>query len=118
MANGDLPADVDPELWFECRHHPGKRDYLLSTPWHTFPGRMHAWCAERQVSFRVSLIEMPPDLPAATRYWVRGFLTGNLPRQPNLDDWDDPVMVAWQIKARDFLATGYWPPGDETTNHE
>ena len=112
MASGDLPADVDPDLWFACRHHPGSRDYLLSTPWHTFPGRMSAWCAERQLSFRVSFSELPPDLPSTTRYWVKGFLTGNVPRQPDVGEDDDPALVAWQIKARDFLATGQWPPED------
>ena len=58
---------------------PGARDYLLNNPWHTFPGRMSAWCATRQVSFRVSKSELPADLPAATRYLVRGFLVGNVP---------------------------------------
>ena len=117
VAKGDLPADVDSELWFECRHHPGSRDYLLSTPWHTFPGRMSAWCAERQVSFRVSFSELPPDLSPATQYWVKGFLVGNLPRQPDMDDDDGAALAAWQIKARNFLATGQWPPEDVASSN-
>jgi len=105
-----LPGDVDPELWFECRHHAWGRDYLLHNPWHTFPGRMSAWCATRQVSFRVSKSELPNDLPAATRYWVQGFLVGNVPRQPATDDIDGPAVAAWQAKADRFLATGSWQP--------
>lgn len=101
----ELPADVDPELWFECCHHAGARDYLLNSPWHTFPGRMSAWCATRQVSFRVSKSELPADLPATTRYWVRGFLVGNVPRQPDADDDDSPAIAAWQAKADRFLAS-------------
>jgi len=79
---------------------------------------MSAWCAERQVSFRVSFSELPPDLPSATRYWVKGFLTGNLPRQPDVDQDDDPALVAWQIKARDFLATGQWSPDDAASTDQ
>jgi len=82
------------------------RDYLLHNPWQTFPGRMSAWCATRQVSFRVSKSELPTDLPAATRYWVQGFLVGNVPRQPATDDFDGPAVAAWQAKADRFLATG------------
>ena len=105
-----LPGDADPELWFECRHHAGGRDYLLHNPWQTFPGRMPAWCATRQVSFRVSKSELPKDLPAATRYWVQGFLVANVPRQPTTDDIYGPGLAAWQAKADRFLATGSWPP--------
>jgi hypothetical protein len=86
------------------------RDYLLRNPWQAFPGRMSAWCATRQVSFRVSKSELPKDLPAATRYWVQGFLAGNVPRQPATDDFDGPAVAAWQAKADRFLASGYWPP--------
>jgi hypothetical protein len=106
----DLPDDIDPELWFECRHHPGQRDYLYNARWHTFPGRMGAYCPTRKVSFRVSIAEMPSDLPLATRYWVQGFLTGNMPRQPT--DEEGPELVAWREKADHFFATGYWPADD------
>lgn len=105
-----LPDEVDPELWFACRHHPGARDYLLNEPWQTFPGRMSAWCAERGIGFRVSKSELPDELPTATRYWVEGFLTGNVPRQPDDDDWEGPAVLEWQANAVRFLATGYWPP--------
>jgi hypothetical protein len=105
-----LPDGVDAELWFECCHHQGARDYLLSTAWHTFPGRMSAWCSVRRIGFRVSKCDLPADLPTATRYWVQGFLTGNLPRQPDADDDDSPAIVVWKAHAERFLATGMWPP--------
>jgi hypothetical protein len=103
-----LPDDVDPELWFACLHDEHGRDYLLDTAWHTFPGRMPAWCSVLQVGFRVSRSEIPPGVPAATRYWIRGFLAGNVPRQPDSDD-DSPAMVEWTRSAERFLATGEWP---------
>ena len=67
-----LPDGVDPELCFDCCHHPGPRDYLIDEPWHTFPGRMQAWCQARQVWFRVSRAGLPDQLPLPTEYWVRG----------------------------------------------
>ncbi len=106
----ELPEWVDPELWFECPHDAGARDYLLNEGWHTFPGRMPAWCAGRRVSFRVSQSELPSNLPAVTRYWVAGFLVGNVPRQPDEDDDGSPAMARWQENADQFLATGFWPP--------
>jgi hypothetical protein len=109
-AERGLPEDVDPALWFECALHPGAKDYLVATPWHTFPGRMSAWCETRGVGFRVSKSELPEDLPPATRYWVQGFLTGNLPRQPDVDDEDDPAIAEWRGLAERFLETGVWPP--------
>jgi hypothetical protein len=108
-APAELPEDVDPDLWFECVHHAGWRDYLLSSAWHTFPGRMSAWCSARDVEFRVSKSELPSDLPAATRYWVEGFLTGNLPHQPDVDDDDSPALAEWARLAEQFFATGMWP---------
>lgn len=104
-----LPDGIDPEVWFDCANHPGHRDYLLDEPWQTFPGRMHAWCQTRRVSFRVSKSELPDDLPLATRYWVRGFLTGNVPRQPD-DDFHSPAMTEWRRHADLFLTTGVWQP--------
>ena len=102
-----LPEGVDPELWFECVHHPGQRDYLVSEPWQTFPGRMQAWCRSRGVWFRVSKDGLPADLPTATRYWVQGFLVGNAPRQPDADE-DSPAMVEWRRRVDRFVSTGQW----------
>ena len=78
---------------------------------------MSAWCMSRGVGFRVSKGELPADLPLATRYWVEGFLVGNLPRQPDVEE-DSPAMAAWQAKAEHFLATGSWPPLMATEVHQ
>jgi len=110
----ELPDQVDPEVWFACHHDPAARDYLVSEPWQTFPGRMQAWCGARRVWFRVSRPELPDDLPAATRYWVAGFLTGNVPRQPDTDH-DGPAVAAWRRLADEFLATGVWE-GDQLSD--
>jgi hypothetical protein len=45
-------------------------------------------------------------LPDATRYWLRGFLAGQVPR---LDDEEPDDMVAWRAKVDEFLMTGNWP---------
>ncbi len=50
----------------------------------------------------------------ATRYWVEGFLVGNMPIQPDVDDDDDPALLRWQSDANAYFDTGYWPRGDET----
>lgn len=107
-----LPDDLDPELWFPCRHNPHTRDYLGNHRWHTFPGRMAAYCPARQASFRVSRAELPSDLPLATRYWVEGFLAGNMPRQPDAEDDGDPAIRHWEIVRDTYFETGYWPQGE------
>ena len=111
MADDEaLPDGIDPEIWFECIHHPGSRDYLVSEPWQTSPGRMQAWCGTRHVWFRVSKSSLPEHLPLPTRYWVEGFLVGNVPRQPDVDDDDDGAAVnEWRASAHHFIATGRWP---------
>lgn len=102
-----LPDGVDSEVWFECAHHPGRRDYLVSEPWQTFPGRMQAWCGARNVWFRVSKSSLPRHLPLPTRYWVQGFLVGNVPRQPDADG-HSAAMIEWRDQAHHFVATGEW----------
>jgi hypothetical protein len=104
----DLPEDIDPELWFECKHHPGRRDYLFDNHWHTFPGRMAAYCESRRLDFRVSLQEISESRGPATDWWIRGFLAGNLPSPPDVEH-DDPRMTEWHSKAQAFAATGEWP---------
>ena len=108
MTDQALPDDIDQELWFPCRHDLGARDYLTADRWHTFPGRMAAFCPTRRVSYRVSTSELPYDLPMATRYWVAGFLVGNMPRQPDVED-DSPEMAAWEAKVEQYFAHGTWP---------
>jgi hypothetical protein len=109
-----LPDDVDPEMWFrstrtEC---DGGRDYLWNGEWHTFPGRMAAYCPHRpeHSDYRISLSELPDDLPVATRYWVRGFLAGNLPDPEEDWEWETAEMSDWRRRAREFTRTGRWTP--------
>jgi hypothetical protein len=74
---------------------------------------MPAYCPTRGVSFRVSVSEMPDDLPTATRYWIQGFIEGNMPRQPDIDDDDDPEMLRWKSKVERYFETGTWPRDDD-----
>ena len=108
----ELPAEIDPALWFPCSDVPGARDYLYSAAWHTFTGRMGAYCPAKQVWFRVSASEIPDAVPESTRYWVKGFLAGNLPRQPD-SDIEGAALEQWTEKARAFLATGVWLPDED-----
>lgn len=108
-----LPEEIDPALWFPCRHDPTTRDYLYPSSWHTFPGRMGAYCAGRKVWFRASKMEIPDDAPAATKYWVRGFLAGNLPEPPSREiEGDD--LAQWNARAQAFFETGSWPTKEQT----
>jgi hypothetical protein len=85
-------------------HNPEGRDLLYPAAGNTFRGRMPAWCETRQVSYRVSLSELPDDLPLATRLWVRGFLAGQVPT------WDDAAPEEEQRRhADEFLTSGTWP---------
>jgi hypothetical protein len=43
---------------------------------------------------------------------VQGFLSGNKPRQPAVDEEDGPEMDAWRGRADQYFATGSWPPDD------
>ena len=97
-------GDLDPKLWFPCAHNPDAHDILYPSAGNTFPGRIPAWCETRQVSYRVSLSELPDDLPLATRYWLRGFLAGSVPRLT--DDVDD--LEAHDSQVDEFLTTGRW----------
>ena len=106
----ELPDDVDEELWFwseEC----GGRDYLFDSKWHTHPGRMSAYCPHNLTSpeYRISKYDLPEDLPTPTRYFVAGFLAGNLPPAPS--DEGDPTeatFAEWQRAADRFAVEGRW----------
>ena len=100
-----LPPDVDPALWFDtdkCGRH-----YLLDGNAHTFPGRMRAYCAERGIRTRVSKGEIG-DCSEQTRYFVRGFLSGNEPAPPESDSGTEPAYLVWSDAAARFRDTGYW----------
>ncbi|MGB8651587.1 MAG: hypothetical protein WCD35_13115 [Mycobacteriales bacterium] len=109
----ELPPDIDPELWFTCVQDSADRDYLYNAKWHTFPGRMPAYCPSRKVSFRVSKAELPDALPTPTRYWVEGFIAGNMPRQPDVDDDQDPQMLQWEQQREQYFESGAWPRRDD-----
>jgi hypothetical protein len=113
-----LPDFVDEELWF-ISPHCHERDYLYDSGWQTHRGRMSAWCPHdpNWRSYKISLSELPRDLPRATRWWVRGFLAGNVPDAPAA--LCDPAMSGtpelerWFELARRFSATGKWPAEDD-----
>jgi hypothetical protein len=108
-ARPPLPPDVDPDLWFDtlkCGRH-----YLLDGNAHTFPGRMLAYCAERGIRTRVSKGEIG-DCSEQTRYFVRGFLSGNEPVPPESDDGTEPAHLAWSDAVARFRDTGNWPDVD------
>lgn len=103
-----LPNDVDPELWFRSARCGGQRDFLFDAKWTTHPGRMKAYCPHSDwADYRISVYELPDDLPLATRYWVQGFMAGNLPRPTRF--WDDRYMARWHAMAATFAGTGDWP---------
>jgi hypothetical protein len=103
-----LPDDVDPEIWFWSARCGG-RDYLFDAHWLTHPGRMAVFCPHdpKHPGYRISKSELPGDLPDATRYFVAGFLAGNLPHQPD-DDQSTPKMREWATAAERFAAEGQW----------
>ena len=109
----ELPGDIDPTLSFFSTRCDGDH-FLFDASWPTFPGRMAAYCPHDDQDYRVSLYELPEDLPDATRYWVAGFIAGSLPRPPD-SAWDDDyvereeVMERWKALAAKFRRTGWWP---------
>jgi hypothetical protein len=109
----NLPADVDEKLWFDSAECGG-RDYIFDSHWRTFPGRMSAYCPHdpEHPDYRISLAELPTSLPKATRYFVQGFLAGNLPARP---DTDSPALIAWRQAALRFTTAGYWDLPDQSS---
>lgn len=109
VAAVELPDGIDPELWFwseQC----GGRDYLHDAHWLTHPGRMAVYCPHDpdRNGYRISKGELPDDIPAASRYWMAGFLAGNLPNIPFDDDPSTPTMQEWEQAAQIFATEGYW----------
>lgn len=102
----ELPDGLDARLWFPCGDVSGARDYLYPAAWHTFPGRMGAWCAAKGVWFRVSAHEVLPGAPEASQFWVAGYLAGSLPRAP--EDLDEAGRERWRDAAAEYFRTGVW----------
>ena len=70
---------------------------------------MTAWCPDTETACNVSLSEMG-EMSEQTRYFVRGFLSGNQPGPPeDADGYPEPEdLVAWQAATRRFRRTGSW----------
>jgi hypothetical protein len=98
----------DPLLWFEAPC--GGRDQLVGSG-DTYPGRMAAWCPDKQVSYNVSLAEMG-QMSQQARYYVAGFLAGNQPGPPPPPDPDSGIeagdLTAWTAATSRFRRTGLW----------
>jgi hypothetical protein len=101
--------DFDPELWFTLARCEGHH-YLLGNP-HTFPGRMLAWCPQKQRRFFFSSDEVQEASPVA-RAWIAGFLTGNEPSPPVDDsgevDFSSDAYADWSDKVARFHLRGHW----------
>jgi hypothetical protein len=104
--NDEVHDNLDERLWFEASC--GGRDLLVGNP-HTFRGRMAAWCPHQNRGYTVSVSEMGA-MADETRYFVRGFLSGNEPGPPFDDDHgtDRADEVAWRSALRRFRRTGSW----------
>jgi hypothetical protein len=110
-----LPADVDARLWFLMAGCEG-RHYLVDGNPHTFHGRMYFYCPPQNVYTRVSKSEIA-ECSDETKYFIRGFLSGNEPPPPRDDDQDllddgDPRFGQWRKAVDVFRDTGYWWSGD------
>jgi hypothetical protein len=107
-----LPEDVDPRLWFEMLGCEG-RHYLVDGNPHTFRGRMFFYCPRDDHYTRVSKTAIT-ECSDETRYFIRGFLSGNEPPPPP-DDLGSPESVAWRRAVEEFRRTGYWWSGAART---
>lgn len=116
----NLPADVDPRLWFEMDSCEG-RHYLVEGNPHTFRGRMYFYCPPQNIYTRISRSEIG-ECSDETRYFIRGYLSGNEPPPPRDHDNDllddrDPAFTLWRKVVEVFRNTGYWWSGDPRTCH-
>jgi len=105
----DLPADVDPRLWFEMAGCEG-RHYLVEGNPHIV-GRIYAYCPTNKTVSRVSKYEITASSEEAA-YFVRGFLSGGEPPPP-LDEEgmlvdDEAAIERWQHALAIWRDTGRW----------
>ncbi len=102
-------TSYDDKLWFNHKGCDGKH-FLIGNP-HTFHGRMWAWCPVKQRSFFVSKDEIL-ESSEQTKYWVKGFLSGNQPSPPkneNQDvDYTSDEYKLWKENIREFEQSGIW----------
>lgn len=92
------------------------RHYLVDGNPHTFHGRMYFYCPPQNVYTRISKSEIG-ECSDETRYFLRGFLSGNEPPPPRdedneLLDNDDPQFAQWRTAVEMFRQTGYWRSGE------
>ena len=87
----------------------GDEDLLYSALGHGHLGRLAAYCPAQDRYYRVSVSELPPDMPGPTAAFVRGFLTGSLPDRPDETTAAEGAFDVYNNAARRYLATGEWP---------
>ncbi|WP_053367952.1 hypothetical protein [Bacillus sp. FJAT-27245] len=107
--------EFEKELWFELKGHCEGRHYIIGNP-HTFNGRISAYCLQKDVLFNVSFGEIV-NMPQETKYWIKGYLSGNEPSPPVDEDGDvyppeHEEFIRWQESIDLFHETGYWYAGD------
>ncbi|BBH24321.1 hypothetical protein Back11_56660 [Paenibacillus baekrokdamisoli] len=109
--------DFDKDLWFTFKEHCKGKHFIVGNP-HTFHGRISAYCPQKNVYFNVSLGEIG-DMPSTTKYWIKGFLSGNEPAPPVDEEGDiyppaHEMDIHWVRSIALFHKTGYWYSGDRS----
>lgn len=105
--------EIDDKLWFEYDGCVGKH-FILGNP-HTFPGRMMGWCPTKNRSFFFSKCDIT-NSSSETEYWVKGFLSGNQPKYPRINediDFESEEYKVWQEKIKEFESSGLWKYDNE-----
>jgi hypothetical protein len=105
----DLPADVDPRLWFEMAGCDGLHYFVEGNP-HIL-GRIYAYCPIKRTVTRVSKHEITASSDEAV-YFVRGFLSGSEPAPPLSEEGvlveDQAAVEQWQQAVETWRETGRW----------
>ncbi|MGM1047781.1 MAG: hypothetical protein ACQEXX_16795 [Bacillota bacterium] len=75
-------------------------------------GEYQRYCPQKDVFFNVSLGEIG-DMPLNTKYWIKGFLSGNEPSPPVDEEGDiyRPIHednIHWDKSVALFHKTGSW----------
>jgi len=106
-----MNIEIDSALWIILEHCEG--EHFLIGNCHTFPGRMNAFCKRKDTAFCVSLSEIS-DMSEQSRYWIKGFLSGNEPEPPEEIDGEPPEDYFkseryhdWLTQIENFNTSGY-----------
>lgn len=83
-----------------------------------FTGEYQRYCPQKDVFFNVSLGEIG-DMPLNTKYWIKGFLSGNEPSPPVDEEGDiyPPIHednIHWDKSVALFHKTGSWYSGERS----